>query len=186
MGIKSREHRERREQRNRAAHSGGAKRPGTDSDCNARIEELEEDLRRLAGREAAFGTYQGCTPEERVAHLEDILAFESVESGVSLFEGLQEHGLNLPRPEHLDEPASAAKVMEVLHALAELRIFLIGFDHMSPREFYSTLWRQILWEACYVERRNSSGLTVIDVSHGMSPSDFMQFMEKLQECESVH
>ncbi|MBZ5495756.1 MAG: hypothetical protein LAP85_05090 [Acidobacteriia bacterium] len=74
--------------------------------------------------------------------MEDILAFESVGSGTSLFEGLQERGLDLPLPEKLDEQQSAEKATEVLHALACLRVYLIGFENMTAREFYSTLWNQ--------------------------------------------
>jgi hypothetical protein len=56
--------------------------------------------------------------------------------------------LDLPRPETLDEEQSAKKVAEVLRALEELQIILIGFEGMPARHFYRTLWNQTLWEGC--------------------------------------
>lgn len=146
---------------------------------------LEEELKSLADGDAVFWTSGNCPAEIRRSNLEDILAFESVGSGTSLFEGLQEHGLELPPPEKLDERQSAEKVTEVLQALASLRIFLIGIEDMTPRQFYSTLWNQTLWEGCYIEKRNPGALTLIDVSHRLSRSDLLEFLEDLKRSGSV-
>jgi len=51
----------------------------------------------------------------------------------------------------------------VLHALARLRIFLVGSTN-DRRESYSTIWNQTLWEGCYIEKRNPEACTLIDVS----------------------
>jgi hypothetical protein len=109
--------------------------------------------------------------------LEDILAFESVGSGPSLFEGLERHGLRLPPPDELNERQIIDKVREVANALLELQIALVGFEAMSPRELYSTLWNQTLWEGCYFKKRNPGALTVIDVSRQMSPAEIESFLE---------
>jgi hypothetical protein len=186
MGRRSREHRERRERRVQDARQDSAKGPITDQKRAKRADELEENLNRLASGDAVFWTSGNCPAEIRESNLEDILAFESVGSGTSLFEGLQEHGVELPPPEKLDELQSSEKVTEVLRALACLRVFLIGFEDMTAREFYSTLWNQTLWEGCYVEKRNPGALTVIDVSRGLSRSDFLRFLEDLQKSGSVH
>jgi hypothetical protein len=189
MGRRSREHRERRERRERRAQDAqedSAKEPMTEQKRAKRADELEEDLNRLAGGDAIFWTSGNCPAELRESILEDILAFELTGSGTSLFEGLQEHGLELPPPEKLDELQSTEKVSEVLRALACLRIFLIGFEDMTAREFYSTLWNQTLWEGCYVEKRNPGALTVIDVSHRLSRPDLLRFLEDLQKSGSVH
>lgn len=181
MGRKSREHRERRERRLQDALKESGKGTGAD-----RASELEEELKSLADGDAVFWTSGNCPAEIRQSNLEDILAFESVGSGTSLFEGLQEHGLELPPPEKLDERQSAEKVTEVLQALAGLRIFLIGFEDMTARQFYATLWNQTLWEACYVEKRNPGALTVIDISHRLSRSDILAFLEDLKRSSSIH
>jgi hypothetical protein len=49
-----------------------------------------------------------------------------------------------------NEFLSAREVMEIFRALEKLQVFLIGFEEMNARELYSKLWRQTLWEGCYV------------------------------------
>jgi len=185
MGRRSRELRERREGRIQKESGESGQGTTTDPKQPDRIGELEEDLQRLAGGEAVSWTAPGCPADIRESNLEDILAFESVDSGASLFNGLQDHGVELPLPATLDEFQSAGKVSEVLHALARLRVFLIGFEHMTAREFYSTLWNQTLWEGRYVEKRNLGALTIVDVSHSLSRSDWMGFLTELKKSGSV-
>jgi hypothetical protein len=72
-----------------------------------------------------------------------------------------------------------------MHALADLRIFLVGYDHMTARELYSTLWNETLWEGCYVEKRHPGALTVIDVSHLMTHSEVLQFLQDLGQSSAV-
>jgi hypothetical protein len=156
-----------------------------DSDCARHIGDLEEQLKRLSDGEAEFWAAPDCPQETRETDLEDILAFESVENGVSLFEGLQKHGLNLPPPEGVSEESSADKVAEILYHLARLRIFLVGYHEMTAREFYTTLWYQTLWEGCYIEKRNPAAITIIDVSHGLSRPEWKEMLEELKKSTRV-
>ncbi len=185
MGRRSRETWERRKRREQGFGLNSGTRPISNHDQAKRIEELEGNLRCLTEGAAVFWSPPGTPADIQQSNLEDVLAFESVGSGTSLFEGLQEHGLDLPQPEKLDERQSAGKVVEVLHALAALRIFLVGFDHLNPREFYSTLWNETLWEGCYVEKRHPGAVTIIDVSHRMSRSEVMQILEDMQKSATV-
>jgi hypothetical protein len=184
MGRRSREHWER--QRRRVQDAAKSSREAqTSAQGTDRTAELEAELRSLADGDAVFWTSPDCPAEVRESNLEDILAFESVGSGTSLFEGLQEHGVDLPQPEKLDEMQCARKALEVMHALADLRIFLVGYDHMTARELYSTLWNETLWEGCYVEKRHPGALTVIDVSHLMTHSEVLQFLQDLGQSSAV-
>jgi hypothetical protein len=151
-----------------------------------RIKKLQENLRDLADGDASFNPSPLCPADLQEINLEDILAFESVGTGISLFEGMQIHGMDLPPPEKLNEIQSRRKVMEVLQALAELQIFLVGFDGMSSREFYRTLWEQTLWEGCYVRKRLPGAITLIDVSHKMMRSEMLQFLDALMKGSAVH
>lgn len=186
MGRRSREHRERRGKPALDARKGSGPNATTDPTPATRADELEEELKCLVDGEAVFWTSPGCPDQLREPYLEDILAFESIGSGTSLFVGLQENGMDLPPPEKLNEQQSAEKAMEVLHALAELRVFLIGFEDMTPGEFYSTLWKQTLWEGCYVKKRTPGAVTIIDVSHRCSQSELLGFLEGLQRPSSIH
>jgi hypothetical protein len=151
-----------------------------------RIRKLKEDLNDLCGGEAVFNIPQAVPADVQEADLEDILAFESVGTGVSLFEGLQRHGMDLPPPEKLDELQSRRKAWEVLNALADLQIFLIGFDAMSGRKLYRRLWSQTLWEGCYFKKRHPGAITVIDVSHKMGRAGIQQYLDNLMKQSAVH
>ena len=170
MGRKSKEHREKRE--------------GKDI-RNDRAGQLEEELKRLMDGDAVIWASGDCPPEVRQTNMEDILAFESVGSGTSLFDGLQAHGIDLPHPDKLDEEQSLKKVAQVMLALEELRIFLVGFQNMSPREFYSTLWNETLWEGCYVKKRNPGALTVIDISHSIPKSEILKMLDEAVKAGSI-
>lgn len=183
MGRMSKRKRERREQRERGERETS---PGTRSGGNLddRVKELEDRLRELSDGE--YEASGDLPPEVRNIHLEDILAFESVGSGTSLFQGLEAHGVNLPRPETLDDSQCVEKVREVVWALARVSVFLVGFEHMTPREYYTTLWNETLWEGCYVEKRLPGAVTIIDVSRRMSRSDWKRVREAFKGRESVH
>ena len=135
----------------------------TDPEQADRIKRLQENLKNICGR-VFFGNSPDLPADVQEKDLEDVLAFEAVGKGISLFEGLQNHGIDLPHPEKLDEKQSRRKAREVLNALADLRIFLAGMDGMSGCRLYRTLWEQTLWEGCYVKKRNPDAVTVIDVS----------------------
>jgi hypothetical protein len=186
MGRRSRELKERRERRARDRYRDAVHDRAGSEHKSRRAEELEEELKRLKDGDATFWNSKDCPEDVRVSNLEDILAFESVGSGVSLFEGLEQHGIDLPPPEKLDEEQSAMKAVQVVRALACLRIFLIGWESMAPREFYSTLWRETLWEGCYVEKRNPAAVTLIDVSHKLTREDFRRYLEDLEKSATIH
>jgi hypothetical protein len=157
----------------------------SDSGCARRIGDLEEQLKRLSDGEAEFWASPHCPQDTRETDLEDILAFESVENGVSLFEGLQKHRVSLPRPEELSEESSADNVAEILHHLARLRIFVVGYNEMTAREFYTKLWYQTLWQGCYIEKRNPAAITIIDVSHRQSRQEWKEMLEDLKKSTRV-
>jgi hypothetical protein len=183
MGRQSRKHRER--QANRAPNEHACP-SGANAEQASRIMKLQDEINDITDGDAVFQTSPNCPVDAYESELEDIRAFEAVGSGVSLFVGLQTHGLELPRPEQLDERQSAEKSNEVMKSLADLRIYLVGFENMTAREFYSTLYHQTLWEGCYVKKRNPCAVTMIDVSHRMSKSKMRQFLDNLLKRETVH
>lgn len=147
---------------------------------------MEEELNRLMDGDTVFWTSKDCPPEIEETNLEDIIAFESVGTGTSLFDGLQQHGLDLPHPDKLDESQCEEKIAQIVPALRELRIILIGFEDMSAREFYSTLWNQTLWEGCYMKKRVPGAMTIIDVSHSIPRSEMIKLLEEAAKGNSVH
>jgi hypothetical protein len=187
MGRKSREKWERRQRpaASETAEGVTGSRQETDADpVERRIRDLKARLSTMAdGGFRESGILGNCPPDLEEAHLREVLAFESVESGTSLFEGLEEQGIKLPHPEKLNERASARKVSQILYALSELWIFLVGFERMSPREFYAKLFHETLWEGCYMKK--TTGFTIIDVSGSLSGSDLLELPEALGKAGRI-
>lgn len=159
---------------------------GTAQDQAERIAMLQDELSLLSGSDSLCELPPDCPSDMVEAGLKDIIAFESVDSGISLFEGLQRNGVDLPRPEELNEKRSRRKVMEILKALVELGVFLVGFEEMNGRKLYATLWHQTLWEGCYVKRRHPGSVTLIDVSRRMPKSEMRQILKDLVATGTVH
>ncbi len=74
-----------------------------------------------------------------------ITAFEEAE-WVTTFDVLVQGGMELPRPDELDDSQLSAKLWEVIRGLAMLRMFLYSTNHLSDRELYEKLWDDVLQE----------------------------------------
>ncbi|MBN2336993.1 MAG: hypothetical protein JXP48_00520 [Acidobacteria bacterium] len=150
-----------------------------------RIRALEEALRQLSGGSAECWTAPDCPEDLRQAHLEDMLAFENVGVGLSLFEGLEMHGLRLPRPETLNEKQSRKKVFEIMQALLGLQVMLAGFEHLSGRKLYRTLYEDTLWDGCYVKKKRPELVTIIDMSRPPRRSEQRLRMIAMAKAKTV-
>jgi hypothetical protein len=60
------------------------------------------------------------------------------------FVQLIEHGIQLPDPDSISDADITAKLWEVIAGLSRLRVYLDQTDHLSDRELYATLWREVL------------------------------------------
>jgi hypothetical protein len=86
------------------------------------------------------------SPEARVQFWMSVAAYEQAPS-TTHFQLLGESGIELPAPESMNDQRLATKLWEVIKGLARLRVFLSQTDHMSDRELYESLWRDVLREA---------------------------------------
>lgn len=92
-----------------------------------------------------FGEPDGCSPELAAQFWSSVVAYEQSPLTTHL-QQLEEAGVELPAPESLDDRHLTAKLWEAIQALARMRVFISQTDHLSDRELYTLLWRELLRE----------------------------------------
>ena len=85
----------------------------------------------------------GLPAEVREEFWRSVVAFETAGS-TDLTRELTARGVPLPDPDDLDEAALRTALWTIIEALARLRVFLECTDHLSDRELYTRLVREVL------------------------------------------
>jgi len=111
----------------------------------------EERIRQLKAAVAAAGgpiraaNTGGLPPDVEEQFWRRILAFET--SGTTtLVKELSAIGVELPEPDDLDDVSLRAALWTIIEALATLHVYLHSTDHLSDRELYTRLVRELLPE----------------------------------------
>ena len=74
---------------------------------------------------------------------EQVIAFEEAPE-ITLFNELEKSGVTLPAPHELTDELLHQKLWEVINKLRDIRVFLESTDHLSDRELYDLMWRDLL------------------------------------------
>jgi hypothetical protein len=115
------------------------------TDQAERIEHLKERARQAAGGQMVSWEADALPADQREQFWRHVVDFESAPL-MTDFQRLSDAGLELPDPDALNDEQVTAKLWEVIHGLARIRVFLTDTDHLSDRELYEVLWRRVLRE----------------------------------------
>lgn len=118
-------------------------RPHISKDQADRIHELKQQTERAAGGKIIAWESDTLSAEQREQFWRRVVEFETAPS-TNNFQQLTEAGLELPEPDATHDEELTSKLWEVIGGLARIRVFISHTDHLSDRELYNVLWRDVL------------------------------------------
>jgi hypothetical protein len=140
-------------------------------DRRLRIDRLKKEAEEISGGEMVASG--GCEDDDSPVveeFWERVVEFEKAPRGTR-FAQLHQAGVALPPPDSLIEAELNEKLWEVIHKLAELRVFLYHTDHLSDRELYALLWDDLLREETVIMPPDSDCACHLDVIGSGSEED---------------
>jgi hypothetical protein len=145
-------------------------------DQNDRINELKQQAATAAGGEMTAWESDTLSLDEREEFWRGLMVYETAPSSTH-FQQLIEAGLELPDPDTTCDQELTSKLWEVIHAMARMRVFITGTDHLSDRELYTLLWRDVLREESPILPEYADAAWHIDVLGGWSETDTLLFLK---------
>jgi hypothetical protein len=118
-------------------------RPEDDQD--KRIEELKRRAEELSNGQMEESSLEDCPADMEESFWKHVVDYEKAPWSTH-FHQLESAGVSLPPPDSLNDQEVTAKLWEVIHKLALLRVFIEQTDHLSDRELYRHLWTDSLRE----------------------------------------
>lgn len=131
-------------------------------DQNQRLERLKAEARRLSGGDMNSFGIDNLPPDIAEQFLQQVIAFETAPTFTD-FAQLTADGVELPDPETVPEREIGAVLWRVIVALSKRRVFLDRTNHLSDRELYSVLWRDVLREEHAALPEGATGAWHVDI-----------------------
>ena len=151
-------------------------------DQDIRINQLREEVIEMTGGQMTTWESPDCPPEILEQFWANVRDYEKTPVTTHA-DQLLRAGVDLPAPATLTDEQLHVKLWEVIHKLAQLRVFLYHTDHLSERELYSHLWNDSLREATMDFSPDSGWTSTIDLVGSGSEEDmilyFMYFADEL-------
>ena len=116
-----------------------------EEDRDKRIEDLKRRAEDLCEGQMELGRMNDCSAEMEESFWKYVVDYEEAPSTTN-FQQLEMAGVSLPAPDSLNDDELTAKLWEVIHKLALLRVFIEQTDHLSDRQLYAHLWTDSLRE----------------------------------------
>jgi hypothetical protein len=111
-------------------------------DQEQRIAKLREEVKKLGGDTMTVEDMPADLEEEFLRH---VLAYETAEP-ISLFQILENAGVEQPAPEEIDDDDLIRKLNEIIEQMASLGAYLLHTNHLSDRALYEYLYHDGLRE----------------------------------------
>ena len=114
-------------------------------DPEVRIEKLKREVEELTGGKMISNVSEDCPLEIEEKFWEQVIAYERAKLEVP-FDLLVKGGMTLPAPEELGDVELTLKLWELIRGMALLGVYMDFTDHLSDRELYTSLWKDLLRE----------------------------------------
>src|SRR5205809_3656797 len=149
---------------------------------NELIERLKAQAAAAADRRMVAYESDGLTPDVQEQFWRNVGAFETAGS-TDLTKELNGIGVKLLEPDDLDDVALRKALWSIIEGLARLRVFLDQTDHLSDRELYTQLLRELLPEEMPALDVDESSAWHIDVLGYDEPELYLKYYadEKARE-----
>ena len=151
-------------------------KPDADDEQDKRIEGLKRRAEELSGGQMETGGLDDCPADTEEAFWKNVVEYEEA-PWTTHFQQLEEAGVSLPPPDSLTDQELTAKLWEVIHKLALLRVFIEDTDHLSDRELYAHLWTDSLREETKALPPEASGAYHIQPLGGGSEEDNLLYLK---------
>ena len=120
-------------------------KPKAEDDRHKRMEDLKRHAEELCDGQMKIESLDDCPAEAEEAFWKQLVDYEEAPWATN-FHQLERASVSLPPPDSLKDKELTAKLWEVIHKLALLRVFIEETDHLSDRELYTHLWIDSLRE----------------------------------------
>ena len=135
-----------------------------------RIHELKQQVDHAAGGEMLAWESDSLSLDQKEQFWRQVFDYESAPS-TTHFQLLTEAGLELTAPEALGDEELTSKLWEVIGALGRMQVFISQTNHLSDRELYHALWRDVLREDTPILPDDPASAWHIDLLGGWSVTD---------------
>ena len=138
-----------------------------------RIAKLRQEVEKLGGSTMSFESMPADMEEEFLRH---VLEYETAEP-ISLFQLIENSGLQIPPPDDLDNDVLTMKLTEIVARMASLGSYLLHTNHLSDRALYEYLYHDGLREEAVLFPENPSYAYMIDLTGSGSHEDNQTYLK---------
>jgi hypothetical protein len=145
-----------------------------------RIHALKQQAEQAATGKMTAWESDTLSPDQREQFWRRVVEYESA-AWTTDFQQLTEAGLELPDPDAMQDGELTSKLWELIDALAAKRVFLGQTNHLSDRELYTLLWRDVLREENPVLPDYPGSASHVDLLGGGSETDTYLYLKYYAE-----